>query len=305
MTKRLTDHSSPSRVGKRSARFEDSDDAPSRISVWGLLPLIVAGLAMAQTSILGRNALRSVTVAVALCGLVSAIIAIWATRTSRASSDRTWIRVGVVLNVLILLLVLVAPGILNQWWENSSTSRRPVELNDLFVVPYEQTHDQGRPADNGWVDAATEAIRVGEDLVIRVESAESRVVAEMGNAKHLVINLRIGSFSRATNIHFTGFNGEWVPVLRDKSGRALTLKKQQIRRRTNGKAVFEDAPTGPTDIEINSRRNPSQDVLFFFDLPATLDGLHLEVPCAVFGRKGTCRFEISQLFDSQYPDRNK
>jgi hypothetical protein len=128
----------------------------------------------------------------------------------------------------------------------------------------------------------------------------------MGNATYLLVSLRIANLSRVTTVHFTGFVGDGAPVLKDDSGRSFALKKQRLRQRVSGAPVFEDAPAGPLDIEINSRQNPSQDVLLVYELPAAPEGLRLEVPAAAWKRKGACRLRIAQLFDSPlFPDKNE
>jgi hypothetical protein len=302
-THRTARSSAPAR-GHTSARIEENSDAPYGVSLSGLLPMILAALAAAQAALLGRSAYRSVTIALALIGLISALAAIRSTRANRGTSDRTWSGAGAVLDLSILLAMFLAPGLLNSWWSFSPSAPR-TDPHGQVVVPKKELLDEGRPAGNGWADAATEAVRVGDDVVVRMESAKTGRVAGMGDATYLLISLRIVNLSRATTVHFTGFIGDGVPVLTDASGRSLALKKQRFRKRVSGAPVFEDAPAGTMDIEINARQNPNQDVLLVYELPPVLEGLRLEVPGAAWTRKCTCRLQIAQLFDSLYPDKNE
>jgi hypothetical protein len=208
------------------------------------------------------------------------------------------------LNLSILLAVFLAPGLLNQWWSFSSSVPK-TDAHGQVLVPYQNMLDEGRPAGDDWADAATEAIRVGNDVVVRVQSAKTGPVPGMGNTTYLLITLRIVNLSRATTVHFTGFVGAGVPVLTDDSGRSFALKKQRLRQRVSGAPVFEDAPAGTMDIEINARQNPNQDVLLVYEVPPVVEGLRLEVPGAAWKRKSTCRLRIAQLFDSKYPDKNE
>jgi hypothetical protein len=300
---RIARPSAPAR-GHKSAEFDENGGAPSRISFSGFLPMILAALAIAQASLLGRSAYRSVTIAFALIGLISVIAVFRVRGGNRGTSDRAWAGVGALLLVTILLATFVAPGLLNPWW-SFSPSAPQADVHGQVLVPYQNLLDAGRPAGDGWADAATEAVRIGNDVAVRVESAKTGRVAGMGDATYLLISLRIANLSRVTTVHFTGFTGDGVPVLRDDSGRSFALKKQRLRQRVSGAPVFQDAPAGAVDIEINSRQNPNQDVLLVYELPPALEGLRLEVPATAWKRKGTCRLRIAQLFDSLYPDKNE
>ncbi len=287
-----------------SAEVDKNDDAPYGISGWALIPMILAALAVAQASLLGRSAYRSATIALALCGLISVVAAFQRSCRKRAANDRAWIGAGAMLNLTILLVVLQAPGFLNRWWDFNSPPR-PTDPHGQVVVSYQNLQEEGRPAADGWADAETEAVRVGDDVVVRVEAAKTGRVPGMGDATYLQVWLRIANLSRVANIHFTGFAGEGVPILTDESGRSFALKKQRLRQRVSGPAVFADAPAGTFDININSRQNPNQDVLLVYELPPDLEGLRLQVPGAAFNKKCTCRVRIAKLFESLYPDKNE
>jgi hypothetical protein len=264
--------------------------------------MVFAALAAAQAAGLGRSAQRGITIGLAVCGLLSVLVAVWNTRKNREDKDVAWFGIGAVVNAAVLLLVFLAPGALNQWW-GFAPPPPPPDPNAQVVVPYQDHLGKGRIAEDGWADAATEAIRFGRNAVVRVEYAKLSRVQGMGDAKYLVVCVRFANL--ANQFFFTGFAGDTLPVLKDESGRELTLKNQLIRQRISAPApVFEPAPTGPINIKVGGG-NPSQDVMLVFEAPPALQGLTLELPAKVIGRDGICKLRIAQPIESLFPDKNE
>ncbi len=249
----------------------------ARISPWGLAAFMLAVASLLAASLVG---VRSVTSALAGCGVAVAGLGALLAWKRRISIAEISILLGGGLSALVLCLALFSPGILNDYWL-LTVAIPDTDPNPLFLIAHDNSRDPGKPMPpDGWVDADKEALRQ-DDLYIRLEPAIADKLPERGATTYLLINFRLSQIRPERDVVFLGLRkGEHPPVLKDDQGKAY--------------AYFGHRPRRPFltafDISLNV------DHLLIFELPPVgVESLYLEVPAAAWGRAGICRFHISGI----------
>jgi hypothetical protein len=271
------------------AQAGDDEQETVWISPWGASAFCVSAMALLQASTLGSWWL---TVALAAVGVVLFAGGVWATRERRRVKDRVWLTLGGTVSGAALVLALFAPGLLNRYWAMDIRLARP-DVNEQFVVNRDTPLDEGRrmPADES-ANAATDGIRQ-EDMFVRLESVKKGTLPK-GDGVALLFHVRLINCKHERTIEVEGFVSEHKPVLTDESGQVCAFVEQRMRKQSRTQVVFE-ASQRVAHIEAADR----QDYLLVFAAPAKTTNLKLELPSSAWGRKGTCKFRISNLFEAQ------
>jgi len=277
---------------------EDEDiSQPEWVSPWGAAAFVAATLALLQAQLLG---LRLLTLGLAVLGLVLVGLGVQATQEDRETKDRVWFYLAGAMNGVILVLALFLPGVLNTWWGLDTPVPR-ANLNAQVLVPRDLPLDNGTPlAATEAAEAATEGIRQ-EDVFVCVESVKVGPLPGTKTPSYLLVHLRLAT-CRAGTFRVEGFDqGERRPVLTDESGTSYPFQEQRRRREAQGAPVFE-VLSGPLPLEVKAGRYLGL-LLVFTAPPSGFGPLNLELPAAVWGRKGICKFHISQPFVAPDPKK--
>jgi len=207
--------------------------------------------------------------------------------------------------VAIWLLASNKPGILKPMWE-LSLPVKPRDMETLFAVPAVKPREEGRQigADE-WVDAAISFIRQ-DDLIVAIDSVASRPLrlgkGMLGLGKStpaISVHLRLANLGSDV-IPVQGFAlGAAAPVLTDDSGQSYPFLEARRRVPDKQRAVFDpkaslEAELAPTMMGRNAG------YLLIFERAgggSAFDPCKLEVPAALWGRKGTCRFRLEAPFE--------
>jgi hypothetical protein len=277
---------------------EDDDNSILRwFSPWGFASLCLVSLSLFQAYTVG---MQSLTVILSFVGLAVTYIGFRSTREARRNADWVWLSVGGILNCIVGVLTLFAPGTLNTWWalNEEMVVRDPEEK---FVVPRDNSSAAGRTLNpDEWADAATEAIRQ-EQMLIRIESV--KMGSSAGKGSNLLIHLRLVNMGHGDAIPFETFaGGKHDVVLKDDSGQTFTLQEHRVRKPSRGAPVFESFTAGQTELPMGT---PIDQLLVFAVPTAKINGLHLEIPSSAWGMKGMCRFRIAGSFEAAITDKKK
>jgi hypothetical protein len=277
----------------RPARaFEDESSLPPWFSPWGATALCCVALAVAQASLIGT---RWLSIALSLFGASIVVFGAWRRQANRRPRDQVWFVISGGLCCSILMLIWLAPGILNSRWAIDKEDPKP-DPNQMSVVPRTKAMEKGRPlSKDESVDAVAEAIRQ-DDVVALIDSVKIGQVAGKGTTAYLLVQFRVVNLGLGQSISLEGF-AEHRPVLSDSAGRTFAFVDQRIKRIKERAVVFEDW-SGRQSVEIPPNRG-FQDVLLIFESPLTNDALQLEVPSTGWGRQGTCRFRIGGIDPSK------
>ncbi len=290
-----------------------SDRHGSWTNYWGLASLACAAVGVLQAFALRMYAPRWLTTWLAILGLLCVAGGLWTLRKKIQNNDRVWFTIGGCLNVLVLLIMLLAPGVLNYWWDLDKPVAK-TDPNHLMKAPYDRPRESKPLEGDEWLDAHAQAY-VQDDAYIRIESVKVDVLPDKGSAKYVQIHLRLANFRSGSLIMFEGFpEGKHTPVLTDEAGRTYQFVEQRERER-NRTGILKFLPIeeakvfelAPSSAGATSKRYSSQDLLLIFSPGAAdpLDSpLQLELPCSAWGRQGTCKFRISALYKSRFRDKD-
>jgi hypothetical protein len=201
---------------------------------------------------------------------------------------------------LVLLVALAVPGLLNERWLMDAPVADDPEAQVLVGRDKPPLTEGRRLSAEDWAEAHTDAVRQG-DVVIRVESVKVGPLPGLPDPDYLQVHLRVAICRRERTITVEGFGGDRQPALTDDAGHSYTFREARPRRQARGEPVFD--ASAPQEAALGPGSGPfpleNQDYLFVFAAPPSpFASLKLEVPAAAWGRKGTCRFRISQLFDN-------
>jgi hypothetical protein len=280
-----------------SAEEQAETRLPSWVSPYGAGAAVLAGLAFFSAAVLAQ---RLVTIGLLAAGLGVTVVGVRATREKRETRDVAWLVTGGGLCGLGLLLMLVAPAVLNPFWAMDFSVAR-ADPDKQVQVRRDEPREQGRPlTPDDWTDAVKNAIRQN-DVVIRVESVEAGPLLDKGDKSYLKIHLRLANVGYERYIPFEGFaRDKHAPVLTDDSGHSYPFLEQRWRKRapgTKGRAttvpVFEAGPARLVNVVPN--RNVER-LLIFEGAPGK--ALKLELPASAWGRAGVCKIRIPGLFQN-------
>jgi hypothetical protein len=234
--------------------------------------------------------IRWLTIALVFLGFSIACYGAWSSRFDPQPRDKVWLAMSGILGGSIVLLICLAPGLLNNRWDIDRTIPKP-DPNELMVVPREKAMQKGRLSTKDEVlDSATEAFRQ-DDVVIRIESAKIGQVPGKGEKPYFQLLFRVVNTGHGQSIPLEGFS-EYQPVLSDQAGHSFAFIEQRLKQIKNRAVVYESW-NGRQSIEIGVRG--SQDVMLIFESPPAGETLKLEVNSAAWGRKGMCRFRIAGI----------
>lgn len=266
---------------------EEVGSLPAWISPWGGAAFLVTTLAVVQAHLMG---IWILTLALAALGSLVVFLGFRATEEVRQTRDKVWLAMAGALSGVVLVLTVFAPGILYSRWAIDTPVARS-NPNEMVLVPREKQGEKGSPlSPEEWVDAATEGIRQ-DDMFIRVESVKIGPLQGTTGPPRLQIHLRLAN-TKTETITVPGFDSsERRPVLTDDSGRSYEFLEQRRRRPARGAPVFEAPGPQPGELLPNSNLDH---LLVFSAPPSGFVPLKLTVPTSAWGRKGECKFRISQ-----------
>jgi hypothetical protein len=270
---------------KKAQEYEFS--FPNWFSPWGAVALCFIAIALALAALLQE---RWPTLAFSILGGSITALGIWKTGPNRQLRDKVWFSTSGFLSILILVLILFAPGVLNGRWGIDQDVPKP-DPNLLTVVPRNKAMEKGRPlAQDEVVDAATDWIRQDE-VVALIDNVKIGQVAGKGETAYLLVQFRVVNSGQGESISLAGF-AEHPPVLTDGGGRSYSFIGQRLKKIKNKSVVFEDW-SGRQSVEIQPRN--AQDVQLIFESPRASESLQLELSSAAWGRQGLCRFQIANI----------
>ena len=289
------------RVQRRDDDEEDDEDEegaiPSWISPWGSASFGASALGLLLAAV-GWWWIRWVTLALAIVGGILVVLGIRFTRDHRKHQDRVWFCVGGGMSAVLALLVLFAPGILQEdWLLNAPVKRDP---DTQMLVSRGDPNGKGTPLASGeWANAKTDAIRQ-DDVLLRVDSVKLAKLPNKGAV--LLLRWRLTNLGNEQPIAFEGFAiDKHRPTLTDDTGRSYAFLEQRSRVPAQGVPVFE--VSAPTTVQLKPNSPYLDYQLVFESPPARFESLKLEIPAAAWGRKGVCKFQIPELFSSTDPKK--
>ncbi len=232
---------------------------------------------------------RSLTLTLAVLGLVMAPVGLAASWRKRRLADRIWLALGATLSGVVLVLVLYAPGKLNDLWALDIPVAQS-DRNQLLRVPRNNPMSPGQPLSaEDWVDSGTELIRQ-DDVIVRIVSVQTGPVPDKGEC--FLVHLQIRNSNNQQTIALTPLsNDQHKPVLTDDSGRSYPFLEARPKDETSrGTPVQFRAPDG-RGVEL-APRTWLDCQLVFTPPPAGVGTLKLEVPTSAWGRKAVCKFRL-------------
>jgi hypothetical protein len=254
----------------------------SWVNPYGAVAVVLAALAVASASLVG---VRTVTVVLAVLGLLVVAVGLVVGRAKRESKHGAWFVLGGGLNGLVLLLVFFIPGLLNPLWGLDVDPDEPGP-QQMVAVPRLQPSAPGkRLTADDWVDATNDAIRQ-DKILVRIESVKS---GSNGGVPCLQVHLQI--VNNGNDVLRIAPFSEHKPVLTDGSGRSFAFLRPLRRIYGEGPPVFEEFVDQGFELKVDN----TKDYLFLFELPPRLDLLKLEVPASAWGHEGRCQFDITGL----------
>jgi hypothetical protein len=282
----------PSHIGNTPA----SDEEGASFS-WGIGAILAAALALGVAMVLG---IWSATLVLAIAGLIMVAMSFFATAEDDQDKERKWQLLGGLTNSAVLVLTLFFPTILNRFWGLD----KPLPVLDYdkqVAVPREKPRDPGKElGTDGFADAAGAWIRM-ENILVGVESVGIGEIPEAkpsgaASKSYLLIHFRIASIG-GDDVTFEGFdNAERKVKLTDASNRTYSLVEQRVRVPAKGTAVF--GPPGVKPFTLSSYDWFRRGVLLVFEpVPERIERMKLELPASAWGRRGTCRFVINDVFE--------
>jgi putative heme-binding domain-containing protein len=256
----------------------------AKVCPWGPIAASLAAAGAVVASLVGA---RWPTLTLAALGLVAAVLGAVVTGRTRSRRDLAWLALGAVLNVGVLGLVLLAPGLLNPVWAIDA-AMPPHDADRMVRVAVGDRMGAGQPLGEGdWVDAATEAIRQ-DDLLITVKAVKSADLVGKGESARLTVYLSLYQVLTGRTISFLGFaKDQHPPTLTDGAGRSYTFVGHQPERFS---AAFDLVPL-------------RVDHMLVFELPPPgAEPLRLTVPASAWGQQGVCRFQLPPVERQGPPD---
>jgi hypothetical protein len=272
---------------------------PSWMNPYGAAAAALAAIALVAAAVLAKKLL---TIGLLAAGLALAMRGVWATRGNRKTSDVVSLTVGLGLCGLGLVLMLIAPALLNPFWAMDVALPR-ADPDKQVQVDHDNPREQGKPLSaDDWTDAL-HAIRQ-DDLVLRVEGVKTGPLPDRDGQSCLQIHLRLANVGSERYIPFEGFAPDkHAPSLTDEGGHSYRFLEERRRKRSRG-------PKGrPRELVFEARSaevvhlvpNRGQDrLLIFAGSPGK--ALKLELPAAAWGRRGVCKFRIAASFPADRRD---
>src|SRR5581483_7609159 len=270
---------------------EPAAPAGAWVNPWGLAALALALAGLVQASLLG---VRVLSIALAAGGLVLGIVGGVLSRGQRGPADRVWLALAQTASVLLLVVVLAAPGWLNRLWGVNATVPAPDLDAQEYVDRFWPKLKLRTPAAGDWADAQKEAIRQW-DVVVRVDGCGPGAGPLRGPEKYLVIQLGLMNAGHREGVTFTGFAAEPnSPVVADESGQAYRLVEQRVATPAKGEpAAFGRWEGQPLAL---AEHKSVAVQLVFEPSPPLAGSFKLELPASAWGRHGACRFRIKEYF---------
>jgi hypothetical protein len=236
-------------------------------------------------------------VALPLLGLLTVAVGALATMASmdgRKARDRCWLMLGGTLSVAILALAWFEPQWLNPKWAIDFAVAVPDPDRPLQVSLDGQTGTK-ELRDSDWVDASQASIRRGDVHIridwVRVAPLPSKERSKRASPARLLIRLSVANVGFLRRISYGGA-GKHVSVVRDNLGNEYSRHSLDPDLDTTAQVLL---PAEHTD-----------DLLAFEPPPPDVGHLELEVPVAVWGGEGICRFRIPRamiVFASPDPEK--
>jgi hypothetical protein len=272
----------------RHTEEEEPEEEWSWVSPWGAASFAAGTLALLQASLTG---VWWLTIGLGILGLVLIVQGVLAAGRDRSIKDSVWFTLGGVVNLAVLGVALIAPGLLNRLWALDKAVEK-VDPNPLMLVSRGSPHDVGKPmSSSDWADGREAAIRQ-ESLHVRLESLKPGQLPGKSDAA-MVIHVRILNWRHERIITVEPFATDThCPVLTDEKGKSYPFVTLKMRKPAKGAPVFV-AESRAVDLDINER----QEYLLYFAAPAgRSDKLKLEIPASAWGLQGTLKFAIAGFF---------
>jgi hypothetical protein len=270
---------------------DDDDEEESKwVSPWGASAFSAGTLALLQASLLG---VWWLTIALGILGLALVGQGIVATGRDRQLKDRMWFTLGSLVNIGVLGVALIAPGLLNRYW--AMTAVPPHEdPQQIMMVGRTTPQEKGTPIGAAdWGDGRDMALRQ-ESVFMRVESVKAGSLPGKADGS-VLIHLRIQNARHERTITIEPFSNDGHrPVLTDEAGRAFPFVEQKLRKPAKGAPVFI---VDSRVVELNP--DERQEYLLVFAAAGRWEKLKLEMPASAWGQKGAFKFRIPGHFSFQ------
>jgi hypothetical protein len=258
-----------------------SSSVPEWINAWGALVFFFAAVALVLATL---SLPRSLSGTCAGVGLLLGLAGVAARREERKVRDLVWLVLGGGGCGVLLLVVLLRPGWLNDLWVMDFEVPEPDRNKQILVsrnndAEIKELHDGER------ADAAAQAIRHG-DVLVRIESATVERLAE-ADRPVLLVKLHVGNVGQLHLRTYRGqAGGEQPATARDSLG-------QELPRRELGAQAARLGQAGTVSLL------PEHDVEDLVAVEAPWPGtahVELDVPAAAWGGEGVCKFTIPNAF---------
>jgi hypothetical protein len=258
-----------------------SSIVPEWINAWGALAFFLAALGL----VLAACTLpRSLSLSCAGLGLLLGLAGTAAPRERWPIKDAVWLALGGGGCGVLLLVVLLQPGWLNDQWAMDFEVPEPDRTKQLVVSRNNETEIKELHG-NDRVDAAAAAFRHG-DAFVRIDSAAVERLNET-DSPVLLVRLTLGNVGQLHLLTYRGqASGEQPATVRDSRG-------QELPRRDLGDQAAKLGQIGTVTV---LPEHKVADVVAVEAPWAGSDGVELDLPAAAWGGEGFCKFHIPNTF---------
>jgi hypothetical protein len=255
--------------------------SPAWINVWGVLAFTLIALALLLAAF---TLPRWLTIACAALGLLLGVVGVLASLERLKIKDIVWLAVGGGGNALLLLIVLVRPGWVNDRW-GMDFAVPPPDRNTQKMVSRDNKSEVRELTTGDRVDAQANAIRQG-DILVRVEGAIVDRVQDK-ESPVLLITLHLANVGQLHNITYHGqAGGEARAVVRDSRGK-------ELQRRDLGERAKKLGQIGTVTI---LPTHEVKDVLAVEAPWSGTDNVEVDLPSSAWGSEGVCKFTVPATF---------